>query len=130
MKLLDLDKFLYDLPWSDNMRHKLRVMSDRDDLRYLVAWDNAGKVSCSVFTQKPAEWPVNALAIWSKRGDDPTASAAKSRTMQALDLVLDDGLTVYAAAKQIGVNESAVHRALGRRKDKDICPCCNQVIRQ
>jgi transposase-like protein len=50
--------------------------------------------------------------------------------MQAIDLVLDEGLTVYAAARQIGVNESAVHRAMDRRKDKEICPCCNQVIRQ
>lgn len=130
MKLLDLDKFLYDLPWSDNVRGKLRITSDRDDLRYLVAWDNAGKVSCSAFIEKPAAWPDNAIALWSKRGDDPTAPAVKSRTMQALGLVLDDGLTVYAAAKQIGVNESAVHRALTRRKDKDICPCCNQVVRQ
>jgi len=129
MQILDLDKFLYDLPWSDNVRHKLRVMADRDDLRYLVAYKLGDRMTCSAFTVKPDTFG-EAVAIWSKRGDDPTAPSAKSRTMQAIDLVLDDGLTVYAAAKQIGVNESAVHRALGRRKDKQICPCCNQVIRQ
>ena len=59
MKLLTLDEFLYDLTWSDNVRGKLRVMADRDDLRYLVAWDNAGKVSCSAFTEKPSDWPDN-----------------------------------------------------------------------
>ena len=123
MQLLDLEQFLYDISWSDNVRHKLRVMSDRDDLRYLVAYDLGGKLSCSAFTSKPDSFG-DAIAIWSKRGDDP----AKSRTMQAVDLVLE-GMTVYAAAKQVGVNESAVHRAMGRRKDKDICPCCNQVIR-
>ena len=124
MQLLDLEQFLYDISWSDNVRHKLRVMSDRDDLRYLVAYDLDGKLSCSAFTNKPDSFG-DAIAIWSKRGDDP----AKSLTMQAMDLVLDDGLTVYAAAKQVGVNASAVHRAMGRRKDKNICPCCNQVIR-
>ena len=132
MKVLDFDKFLYDIPWSDNVRHKLRVMADRDDLRYLVAWDNAGKVSCSAFTEKPSDWPDNTLAIWSKRGDDPRPSASNqtiSKTMQAVALVLDEGLTVYAAAKQIGVNESAVHRALKRREGKPICECCGQVIR-
>lgn len=129
MQILDLEAFLYDLPWSDNVRAKLRVTADRDSLRYLIAWNHDGQLSCSAWEQKPESFH-NAIAIWSKRGDDPTASATKSRTMQAIDLVLDDGMTVYAAAKQIGVNESAVHRALGRRKDKQICPCCNQVIRQ
>ena len=132
MNLITLDEFLYDLTWSDNVRGKLRVMADRDELRYLVAWDNAGKLSCSAFTEKPNDWPDNAMAIWSKRGDDPRPGAEAqtiSKTMQAVSLVLDEGLTVYAASKQIGVNESAVHRALKRRDGKDICPCCNQVIR-
>ena len=130
MILLDFDKFIYDIPWSDNVRHKLRVMSDRDDLRYLVAWDNAGQPSCSAFTGKPEVWPDTAFAIWSKRGDDPrNVPQPLSKTMQALALVLDEGMTVYAAAKQVGVHESAVHRAIKRREGKDICPHCNQVIR-
>ena len=128
MKVLDFDKFLYDIPWSDNVRHKLRVMADRDDLRYLVAWDNSGQPSCSAFTGKPDAWPDTAFAIWSKRGDDPTV-ATVSKTMQALALVLDEGMTVYAAAKQVGVHESAVHRAIKRREGKEICPHCNPVIR-
>ena len=136
MNLLTLDQFLNDLTWSDNVRHKLRITADRDDLRYLVAWDNAGKLSASAFTQKPNDWPDNAVAIWSKRGDDPRPNAlgdavaeSLSKTMQAVALVLDEGLTVYAAAKQVGVHDSAVHRALKRREGKTVCPCCNQVIR-
>jgi hypothetical protein len=129
MQILDLEQFLYDVSWSDNVRHKIRVMADRDDLRYLLAYNLDGKLSCAAFTDKPDSF-VDVIAIWSKRGDDPTVPAEKSRTMQAIDLVLDEGLTVYAASKQVGVNESAVHRALGRRKDKQICPCCNQVIRR
>lgn len=130
MNLLDFDSFIYDIPWSENVRHKLCVMSDRDDVRYLVAWDNAGRPSCSGFTAKPESWPDTAFAIWSKRGDDPrNAAQPLSKTMQALAMVLDEGLTVYAAAKQVGVHESAVHRAIKRREGRDICPHCNQVIR-
>ena len=132
MNLLTLDQFLYDLTWTDNVRQKLRVVADRDDLRYLVACDNAGKLSASAFTEKPNDWPDNAVAVWSKRGDDPRPSASSqtlSKTMQAVALVLDEGMTVYAAAKQVGVHDSAVHRALKRRDGKSICQCCGQVIR-
>lgn len=55
---------------------------------------------------------------------------AKSKTMKALDLVLIDGMTAYAAAKEVGINASAVSRALARREDKTICPCCGQVVRE
>jgi len=49
--------------------------------------------------------------------------------MLAVELVERDHLTVYAAAKQVGLNQSAVHRAVKRRAVNDICPACNQVIR-
>jgi hypothetical protein len=131
MKLLSLDQFLFDYNWTDNMRHKLRVMADRDDLRYLVAYEVSGKLTCAAFTEKPNDWPVGTLGLWSKRQDDPRpeTAPAKSKTMQAVDLVLDKGMSVYAAAKQIGIQDSAVHKALKRREGKDICPCCNQVIK-
>lgn len=54
----------------------------------------------------------------------------KSRTMKALDLVLINGMTAYAAAKEVGINPSAVSRALARREDKTLCPCCRQVVRE
>jgi hypothetical protein len=126
MNVLDFDKFLYDIPWSDNMRHKLRVMADRDDLRYLVAWDNAGQISCSAFTGKPDSWPDTAFAIWSKRGDDPNVPVV-SKTMQALALVLDEGMTVYAAAKQVGVHESAKTSALTATKSSEIQVLCQSA---
>jgi predicted transcriptional regulator len=49
--------------------------------------------------------------------------------MMAVDLVEKDSMSVYAAAKALGINQSAVHRAIKRREDKDVCPSCNQVIR-
>tara|TARA_R110000868_G_scaffold9599_2_gene47277 strand:+ start:863 stop:1237 length:375 start_codon:yes stop_codon:yes gene_type:complete len=121
---MTFDEFIFQ-NWTDNVRHKLRVVADRDDVRFLVSHLVDGKLTAVVFTEKPDVWPDNLVGVWSKRGDD----APKSKTMKALDLVLDDGLTAYAAAKQVGINQSAVHRALKRREGKDLCPSCGQVIR-
>ena len=121
---MTFDEFIFQ-DWTDNVRHKLRVVADRDDVRFLVSHLVNGKLTAVVFTEKPDVWPDNLVGVWSKQGDD----APKSKTMKALDLVLDDGLTAYAAAKQVGINQSAVHRALKRREGKDLCPSCGQVIR-
>jgi hypothetical protein len=130
MKELTLNQFINALGWTPAMQDKLLAFTDRDDIKYLVAWQNAGKLSASAFTDVPDEWPDNAIAVWKKFKDvespvnEPISS---SKTMQALALV-DQGLSRYAAAKQVGISESAVHRAFHRRKDKPICPCCNQVV--
>ena len=127
MKHQTLDDFLQTNGWSANLKDKLQAISKNPETKYLVAWDNAGQLSASAYTAKPDEWPETAVAIWSKDKDlDP---ATKSRTMLAVDRVEKDGMTVYAAAKALGINQSAVHRAIKRREDKDVCPQCNQVIR-
>jgi len=127
MKHQTLDEFLQSNGWSAGLTFKLAQTAENPDVKYLVAWDNAGQLSASAYTTKPDEWPETAVAIWSKDKDlDP---ATKSRTMLAVDRVEKDGMTVYAAAKALGINQSAVHRAIKRREDKDVCPCCNQVIR-
>ncbi len=127
MKHQTLDEFLQSNGWSAGLTFKLAQTAENPDVKYLVAWDNAGQLSASAYTTKPDEWPETAVAIWSKDKDlDP---ATKSRTMLAVDRVEKDGMTVYAAAKALGINQSAIHRAIKRREDKDICPHCNQVIR-
>ena len=127
MKHQTLDEFLQINGWSENLKKKLRETSENPMTKYLVAWDNAGQISASAYTAKPDEWPETALAVWAREKDlDP---ATKSRTMLAVDLVEKDSMSVYAAAKALGINQSAVHRAIKRREDKDVCPCCNQVIR-
>lgn len=128
MNHLTLDRFL-DLAWSDNVRHVLRVKADRDDLLALTASRNGDKLAAQAWTKWPPAWPSDIVAIWFKRSP-PSSDTTKSKTMQAVDLVLDQGLTVYAAAKQIGINQSAVHRALARRDGKETCPCCSQVLRE
>ncbi len=125
MNHLTLDEFL-DLSWSDNVRHVLRVRSDRDDLLALTASRTGDKLTAQAWTKWPPAWPSDVVAVWLKR---TPPDVVKSKTMQAVDLVLDQGLTVYAAAKQLGINQSAVHRALARREGREVCPCCNQVIK-
>ena len=127
MKHQTLDEFLQTNGWSENLKNKLRETAEKPELKYLVAWDNIGQMSASAYTAKPDEWPETAVAVWSKDKDlDP---ATKSRTMLAVDLVEKENYSVYAAAKALGINQSAIHRAIKRREDKDICPHCNQVIR-
>lgn len=117
-----LAQFL-DLDWSDNVRHKLRVMADRDDLKHLVASYVDGKLTASAFTLTPEEWPLNAV-VWTK-----APKAGLSKTMQALQLVDDEGFTAYAAAKRLGISAAAITRAQQRRAGREICACCGQVVR-
>lgn len=124
MRPMPFNVFL-DLGFSDNLRHVLRVTADRDNVMALSAHEKNGKVSAQAWEALPEEWPGGTLGIWIKE-----CKPKRSRTMQAVDLVLDEGLTVYAAAKAVKVHQSAVHRALNRRGDKEICPCCKQVIRE
>ena len=131
MEHLTLDQFLLDLPWSDNVRHVLRTRACRDDLLALTAsrQPDGSKLSAQAWTKWPPAWPSDTVAIWAKR-PLPNTEAAKSRTMQAVALALDEGLTAYAAAKQVGVNHSAVSRALALREANPVCPCCQQIVRR
>lgn len=123
MSPMPFDVFL-DLGFSDNLRHVLRVTADRDNVMALSAHDKNGKLSAQAWESLPEAWPDGTLGIWLKE-----CKPKRSRTMQAVDLVLNEGLSVYAAAKAVNVHQSAVHRAIQRRSDKNLCPCCRQVIR-
>lgn len=130
MTPLDLDAFLA-LPWSANVRAKLRERAGQVEIQALAAWDTAGRLTASSFTAlpDPRELPDNLVAIWCKTVP-ATPDPVKSKTMQALDLILQEGLTPHAAAKQLGVHASAVYRALDRAQQKPLCPCCGQVVRE
>jgi hypothetical protein len=127
MKQLTLHQFLVGLGWTESMKDKLTGFADRPEVNYLVAFNTGEKLSASAFTEPPEDgWPAHAVAYWTKVKDTP-ATIAKSKTMEALALV-DQGMTRYAAAKKVGISESAVHRAWHRRQGKNICPACNQII--
>lgn len=49
------------------------------------------------------------------------------RTIAGCRAVLVDGLTAYAAAQKIGINEAALSRALGKLRSP-LCPHCHQPM--
>ena len=124
MKSLTLRQFLIGLGWTESMKNKIIETSDNKNVMHIAALKNEDKLSASAFAETPEEWPENTIAVWSRQS---APGIKKSKTMEALALV-DQGMTRYAAAKQIGISESAVHRAWHRRQGKAICPTCNQII--
>lgn len=108
----------------------LIVYGPDEDHRTVVAYGQACKHK--TFEAAQAFHGRGAVAHYCPTMPAPVTIPAmpKSRTMKALDLVLIDGLTAYAAAKQVGINPSAVTRALQRREDKPLCPCCGQIVRE
>lgn len=129
MKQLSLNDFV--MQFTPAMQVRLRDYAARDDVQVLVAWDNAGKLSANAFTEVPTEWPEGTVSVYSKQPLSAQAqdAVAKSKTMQAVALV-EQGMSAYAAAKQLGISPSAVSRAIQRREDKTVCPCCGQVVRE
>ena len=51
------------------------------------------------------------------------------KTIAACRAVLVDGLTAYAAAHKIGVEQSTISRALARLR-RALCPHCGQPMRK
>jgi len=58
---------------------------------------------------------------------------SKSKTVQALEyLKANQGVSVYAAAKQFGINPSAVYRAIKNLEETADCRCptCGQIVKK
>ena len=55
-------------------------------------------------------------------------STKVNRTAQAVLLVKDGGLSGYAAAKRVGVDQGSVYRALNRVKERGTCSHCGKVL--
>lgn len=51
------------------------------------------------------------------------------KTIAACGAVLVDGLTAYAAAHKIGIEESTISRALAKLR-RPLCPTCGQPTRK
>jgi hypothetical protein len=55
----------------------------------------------------------------------------KFRTKAAMALLESDPSMLPAqAAAAIGLDSAAVYRAIARRRGKEICPCCSQIVRE
>lgn len=53
-----------------------------------------------------------------------------SRTQQALALMDSEGIGATEAARRIGIAPGTVLSAVMRKKGREVCPCCSQVVRE
>jgi hypothetical protein len=51
------------------------------------------------------------------------------KTIAACRVVLVDGLSAYAAARKVGIEESTISRALAKLR-RPLCPHCGQPLRK
>lgn len=56
--------------------------------------------------------------------------AGLSKTQKALALMDSEGISASEAARRVGIAAGTVLSAVMRMKGKNICPCCNQVVRE
>jgi DNA-binding CsgD family transcriptional regulator len=53
-----------------------------------------------------------------------------SKTQQALALMASEKIGASEAARRVGIQPGTVLSAVMRMKDKEVCPCCGQVVRE
>ena len=129
MNQLTLDDFIAQFP--PTMAAKLRETAQRPDVAALARVEaDDGRFTAQAFTSVPKIWSQEVQSIYCSEVLTTEESELKSKTMQALDLVINEGLSQYAAAARVGISTAAVSRALSRREDKTLCPCCAQVVRE
>lgn len=115
MANVSFDVFLA-LGWSESMRHRLADLAIDPNVVCLTAVDAGGRLTVQRWDAVPDPLPAGTVAHWTRQ--DPSR---RSRTAKAVLLVLQDGLTPYAAARRAGVASQAVYRALkGRPADETI----------
>ena len=122
------DEFLT-LKLSQTVKNKLKAIFESSDYYGVLAINDKGKIKAIALEQEPEEYPDNTIAI-AKIKVNSKLMSAKSKTSKAIDLIENKGYTPYAAAKKMEISHSAVYTALARRKNKRICPCCKQVVRE
>ena len=138
---MTLDDLLRLCPAAD--RDAVRTIATHDGVAGLLVYDRAGRTAafaygpdCEIKDRATAirQFGEGFVADYRNAGspviayDQEMPAAPKSRTQQAVALV-DKGMAVHAAAKQVGISHSAVFRALAVRETQVRCPCCGQSVR-
>ena len=116
------------LKLSTTVRNKLKAIFEDSNYYGVLAVNDKGKIKAIALEEEPEEYPDNTIAI-AKIRVKSKAMSAKSKTAKAIDLI-ENGMTPYAAAKKLAIGHAAGYTALARRKNKRICPCCKQVVRE
>lgn len=102
------------LGWSESVRHRLADAAIDPGVACLIAIEADGRRSVRLFDVVPDPLPDDTVAYWAR-----SERATRSRTAEAVLLVLRDGMTPYAAARQVGVKSQAVYRALRTRRSRE-----------
>jgi hypothetical protein len=114
------DKFL-NLPWPDSVRQQLLAhMAEGKAQAYSAEWAGE-KLKARVWYENPDIWDTDLFY-------EPDAPGTP-RTVQAIQLMRDKGYSAYRAAKEIGVSQAAISRALSRRRRSKVCRACGQPFR-
>lgn len=109
------------LPWSDNVKAKLQEHVDAGDAVAFSARYVEGKLVPRVWAEAPDKWEEPIVVV---------LQGTASRTEQAIRLMQSMGWTAYRAAKEVGISQAAISRALNRRWARDRCPTCDQPVKK
>ena len=122
-----------DLPWSDSARQKLAAHMDAGEAEAYSARLVDGRWTAAIWSENPGQWdPEDRVYVVAQPESEIEVATGSPffRTDQALRLMQDKGWTAYRAAKFVGISQAAISRAVSRRRNKEICPTCNQVLRK
>jgi len=115
-----------DLPWSEKKRQRIKEIIDCSDFLVLAANHRNNDLKLFAFLEIPESFDDDTVGLFYL----PEISLkGLSKTQKAMRLVLKKGYSVNKASKLVGVNHSAVFRAIKRRRDKTVCSSCGQVVR-
>ena len=125
---LDLsEQEFLDLPWKDSIKEKLKDLINCSDYKVLCAVLEDNKLKAVGFQEFPDSYPEETVGMFHL----PDVSlVGLSKTQKAIRLVEQKGYSVNKASKEVGINHAAVFKAIKRRKDKEVCPTCNQIVRK
>lgn len=127
----DISQLTEAYPWSDGVKSKLVSLSINPEVAFLAVRMVDGEPKASAYPDLVDELDDQTVALFSRsKRILQRLNMIKSKTMQAVELVEKHGFTQYMAAKKLGIHQSAVSRAIYRREEKKICPCCEQVVRE
>lgn len=128
MKQVTLEQF-FALPGiSTGVLAKLINIHKQDDIVALSATDvGDSKLFVHAWNKIPKPWLAGTAFVYSKVPLHSHGPMKNTKTAQAMALV-EQGLTVYAAAKQVGVDHGSVYRAIAKAKQRGTCPHCGQIL--
>ena len=116
-----------DLPWTEKKRQRIKEIIDCSNFLVLTAIHRDNDLKLFAFEELPESFDDDTVGLFYL----PEVSLkGLSRTQKAIRLVTKKGYSVNKASKLIGINHAAVFKALKRRENKEVCPSCNQVVRE